>query len=58
MDCNKQKQLSTFSTPDIENSVENVKSVENSKCCVENSMIKIPFIVHQKEKQRGSTNEN
>ena len=49
MDCNKQKQFSTLSTLDVENSVENVKSVENSKCCVENSMIKIPFIVHEAE---------
>lgn len=46
MDCNKQKQISTLSTFDVENSVKNVETVENSKNHVENPT-KIPFIVYE-----------
>lgn len=40
------KGFSTISTSDVENSVENVETVENSKNHVENST-KIPFIVYE-----------
>ena len=49
MENNIPKDISTFSTSGVENYVENVKSVENSKSNVENSIIKIPFIVHEAE---------
>lgn len=45
MEYNPKKDISTLSTSSVENYVENVKSVENSKSNVENSIIKIPFIV-------------
>lgn len=53
MENNIPKDISTFSTSGVENYVESVKSVENSKNHVENSMIKIPFIVHESEMTRN-----
>lgn len=53
MENNIPKDISTFSTSGVENYVESVKSVENSKINVENSMIKIPFIVHESEMTRN-----
>lgn len=41
------KEFSTISTSGVENSVENVETVENSKNHVENSTTKIPFIVYE-----------
>lgn len=52
MEYNPKKDISTLSTSGVENYVENVKSVENSKSNVENSIIKIPFIVHEAEVSR------
>ena len=52
MEYNPKKDVSTLSTSGVENYVENVKSVENSKSNVENSIIKIPFIVHEAEVSR------
>lgn len=46
MGNNTPKDVSTLSTLDVENSVENVETVENSKNHVENST-KIPFIVYE-----------
>ena len=45
------KDFSTVSTLDVENSVENVETVENSKIHVENST-KIPFIVYESAMSR------
>lgn len=53
MENNIPKDISTFSTSGVENYVESVKSVENSKINVENSMIKIPFIVYESEMTRN-----
>lgn len=53
MEYNPKKDVSTLSTSGVENYVENVKSVENSKSNVENSIIKIPFIVHEAEMSRA-----
>lgn len=52
MEYNPKKDVSTLSTSGVKNYVENVKSVENSKSNVENSIIKIPFIVHEAEVSR------
>lgn len=41
------KDFSTVSTSGVENYVENVETVENSKNHVENSTTKIPFIVYE-----------
>lgn len=46
MEYNPKKDVSTLSTSSVENYVENVKSVENSKNHVENPT-KIPFIVYE-----------
>lgn len=46
MENNIPKDISTFLTSDVENSVKNVEMVENSKNHVENPT-KIPFIVYE-----------
>lgn len=46
MEYNPKKDVSTLSTSGVENYVENVETVENSKNHVENP-IKIPFIVYE-----------
>lgn len=46
------KDFSTVSTSDAKNSVENVRTVENSKKYVENST-KIPFIVYESAMSRA-----
>ena len=46
------KDFSTVSTSDVKNSVENVRTVENSKKYVENST-KIPFIVYESAMSRA-----